>query len=106
MTSPSFDSDGYPTEDTLQTIAIWDHAHGLPEWLDYCRDSWHPDGKVTPKLVREFGNPVNCLSFVTGGWSGNESVISAMQQNTVLWSLTWYSSKRGGLHMFEVRGFN
>jgi hypothetical protein len=42
----------------------------------------------------------------TGGWSGNESIIRAMQENNhMLWTLNWVQSRRGGHYIFELREF-
>jgi hypothetical protein len=40
------------------------------------------------------------LEISTGGWSGNEALIVAMQQNP-LWGQTWESTRRGGHYMFQ-----
>jgi len=36
----------------------------------------------------------------TGGWSGNEEIIRAMQDNRVWWGMFWESSRRGGHYEF------
>ena len=42
----------------------------------------------------------------TAGWSGNESIIYAMQNNkSMLWNLTWVQSRRGGHHIFELKEY-
>jgi hypothetical protein len=41
-------------------------------------------------------------SISTGGWSGNESLIEALQRNHIFWSLCWMKSERGGHFVFEV----
>lgn len=39
--------------------------------------------------------------IVTGGWSNNEAVVSALSR-TMLHSMAWAESHRGGLHVYEV----
>ena len=41
------------------------------------------------------------LYISTGGWSGNEDLIGAMQNNAMLWIMTWVSSRRGGHYTFH-----
>lgn len=45
--------------------------------------------------------PIIRYTFSTGGWSGNEDLIRAMEQNWMIWSLTWVQSRRGGHYIFE-----
>jgi hypothetical protein len=91
---PTFDAKGHPSDGTLAMIKCWSHEdhHGL---IEYVREAWHPDyGHVCNELGR--------LRFVTGGWSGNESLIAAMRDNGMFHSCCWESSHRGGLHTFRV----
>ena len=91
--APSFDKDGYPTEDTLQRIETWPWTDfdALLEYVTDCVDGY---GSVW----KENGE----LKMITGGWSGNESVIAALQKNNVFWTMYWNSSHRGGLHTFKI----
>lgn len=92
--SPSFDADGYPTEETELAITKWDFED-VPGWLEYIRQAWnHHYGR----MWKEKGK----LKMATGGWSGNESIIYAMKENYRLWSLLWESSHCGGLEVFKV----
>jgi hypothetical protein len=36
----------------------------------------------------------------TGGWSGHEEAVGALQTNMMLWMMVWYSSRRGGHYIF------
>lgn len=38
----------------------------------------------------------NLLSISTGGWSGNEDLVFALQDNRPAWAITWRQSRRGG----------
>ena len=101
MIEPTYDKDGCPTDETLKSITEWpfDDPAG---WLTFCRDSWDEFyGKVRWDLLP------GCLihaEFITGGWSNNEVVVSAMRKNFMLWSRCWVSSHRGGLDIFEEPG--
>ena len=95
MTEPSFDRDGYPTEETLKTIREWDiveHAT-LPAFL---AKAWkYPDSarEVRPGL----------WAFATGGWSGNESLLGAMHESLAWQILAWDSIYiPGGLQVIAV----
>lgn len=87
------DGDGYPTDATLTRIAAWPYTDmkGLAE---YVRHLWH-----WPTYARKRGNR---YIFATGGWSGNEALIGALEQNLMFWAMSWESSQRGGRYVFEV----
>ena len=91
------DSDGYPTTATLRRIRKWPMEYPK-ELLEYVRELWH-----WPNYARKRGNR---YTFITGGWSGNEDLISAMGQNLLFWSFAWRSSESGGRHVFEARNFS
>ena len=83
--------DGYPTEEELGNIKAWDMGdlHGL---MEYIMDYW--------KIWGSFSREGDIYTLATGGWSGNEDIIGAMQENIMFWALYWYSSSRGGKHVF------
>lgn len=102
------DEDGYPTEASLMEIrdsererrdfsvllakvkTIWRYAdHGY--WSE-------EDGYSELN-----GCPVRTYRISTGGWSGNESIISALSDNTIFWLTCWVEHRRGGHFVFEVR---
>lgn len=87
------DGDGYPTEAALDRIAKWDYtdARGC---LDFIKSLWCYPAYATME------NGEYC--FVTGGWSGNEALIAALESNAVLWASYWLSSHRGGKYCFEI----
>jgi len=83
----------YPTDETLVQIEKWDACD--PEGLiEFIAEAWHSAG-----IVRRSGY---VMEFITGGWSGNESLIAAYKSNSFAWSLCWVMSQRGGLHRFEI----
>lgn len=91
MKTPEIDEDGYPTEETLQAISQWPHPFtGL---IDFMHPIFHHYGRIW----RDDG----LIKVATGGWSGCESAIGALEQNHMFWSMHWESSHRGGLFTFR-----
>lgn len=86
--------DGYPTEDELQRIRAWD-AHDPSGLLEFVRGCW-------TWADTHFKQEGNAYTLSTGGWSGNEDLLAALQQNAVFWLLCWKSSHRGGRFEFEI----
>ena len=87
------DNDGYPDDNELQRIREWpkdwaallEYVHSLwwmPSW------GWSQDG--------------NTYKFSTGGWSGNEDLIAALEGNWAFWMICWVQSRRGGHYIFTV----
>lgn len=87
------DDDGYPTDEALQRIADWPYQ-GAAGMLEFVRGLWSYPNFWTQEDDK--------LSVSTGGWSGNESLISAMQKNVGFWHLCWYSTRRGGHYQFDL----
>lgn len=85
MSKPSFDKDGYPTEESLEFIKNY---RDLPARLvEYVLAAWHwPEyTKWEPPL----------LELHKGGWSGNEEVIQAlMESKSLFWMLFWQKPER------------
>jgi hypothetical protein len=93
------DEDLYPTDEELKIIEDWPHTdiRGL---IEYVKGLWHfPDWGWTTGLT---SNDEIIYNISTGGWSGNESIIHALQDNIMFWALCWYSSKRGGHYEFRI----
>ena len=65
---PEFDRDGYPTDGTLAAIA----AMPNDEIGDFVIRAWSDYGKVILTVDK--------LTLITGGWSGNESIIEAVRR--------------------------
>jgi hypothetical protein len=43
------------------------------------------------------------LHLVTGGWSENEEIITALHGNGMFWSFSWAGEVRGGAYWFEIK---
>lgn len=100
------DSDGYPTEAALQKIREFKPTT-RQDWhklFDYIRALWiYADYFNSQNIVDETRNePAHEYRISTAGWSGHEDVIGALQDNTFFWLDCWYSSKRGGHHIFRT----
>jgi len=112
MDYPTFDSDGYPTDETLDAISEWDF-NDFPALMEFVEAAWSDYGWFCnhdeidgPKLVgiqdrdEDDGHWWQCA---TGGWSGNESLVAALDANTMFAALCWQASIRGGYHEWHVR---
>jgi len=93
------DDEGYPNDLALDAIKNWkwdatdklfEFMRELWKWADDGYWSQEDDGE---KLIYKIS---------TGGWSGNESLIDALEQNLTVWSFTWVQSRRGGHYIFEL----
>lgn len=92
----AMDEDGYPFEGTLKAIRTWPAEHAWQLFRELERIWKWPDYiELVPhrKLMR----------LHTGGWSGHEDIVHALQKNQVLWMMTWESSRRGGHYVFRQR---
>jgi len=108
------DEDGYPTEESLNKIKTWpyDDVEGL---FDFIHDMWAyaESGYWSEKIVTqddfnihlEYDEPRKRYYLSTAGWSGNESIIRALQENQMIWCLNWIQSRRGGHYIFELKDF-
>ena len=94
----------YHTEKELKEIQNWDikDAHNLIEKL---RNMW----EYKSYFIENWGldhihneRPVLMLKLHTGGWSGNEDIIEALQKNKMFWIMWWWKTERGGHYYFEV----
>jgi hypothetical protein len=82
---PAFDRDGYPAEETLEIIKQWDmNPSTMKDLMAFIASAWHWDD-----MARE--TSPGLWVFATGGWSGNESLISALKQSQAWHILFWDS---------------
>jgi hypothetical protein len=114
MNEPTFDKDGYPTEDTINKISTWKIANkqDLLDLVDFANRAYHShygswyiidDYK---KLEPFYIEPFKALVVHTGGWSGNEEIIVALEMNHIFWSLASVAQFRGGTYIFTLDVLN
>jgi len=95
----------YPTEEQLAKIRTWP-SNDPKGWFAFIKAVWwSPDWGWTEQALPKGAPLLNrgtLYAVSTGGWSGNEEIIAAMQKHESLWLTTWESSRRGGHYEFEV----
>lgn len=94
------DEHGYPTE---WGIAQLRGFTGSPAgFVDMIRRLWWTPSLIdVAEAVNEDGHPVMRVRLATGGWSGNEEVVSEIDM-TFFSVWYWQSSHRGALHIYDV----
>lgn len=96
----------YPAESELRKIQKWDFSkQPVGRLLDFVESIWHwPEWgfKKYVNYCKFSGKKCIKLELHTGGWSGNEQIIEALQKTKMFWFLYWELSKRGGHYFFEI----
>lgn len=98
--------DGYPTEAALQRLETWPHQD-MAGALDFVKTIWHwPDFASHDLSAHEaailHANPgEKYLRLATGGWSGNEDIVRALNSNRMIRAIAWRLHARGGLHIYQ-----
>lgn len=90
--------DGYPTGAALDLITGFTGTHA--ELFALVRMLWSPYG-VMHVAPTDDGREI-AVVLVTGGWSGNESIIGALEISFYVQTRLWHSSTRGGHHEYRV----
>jgi hypothetical protein len=113
MQEDFIDDDGYPTEPALELIKKW-HWSDCKGLFEFIKDIWHlrswgwteVDASQLTPTDDDYNKDGGKLFFIsTAGWSGNESIITALKSNTMAWTLTWVQSRRGGHYIFTEHEF-
>jgi hypothetical protein len=99
------DLDGYPTEDALDEIKNWHYDKGWNSLMEFVKSIWWAaDWGWREEDTKDlYGITTIRYNISTGGWSGNESLIYALEENTVFWMMNWFQSRRGGHYIFKVK---
>ena len=89
--------ENYPSEEELEKIRQWDAVKDPVGLIGFIKGLWmYPDYFVV-KGKRVIKLELHCV-----GWSGNEDIIRALQENKMFFLLYWQKSVRGGHHFFRV----
>jgi hypothetical protein len=106
MNGELIDENGYPTDDALEIVKTW-HWNDPRGWFDFIKSVWYmaswgwSEGETDHQYKKD--EKVYQYNISTAGWSGNESIIRAMQENDMMWHLNWVQSRRGGHYVFELK---
>ena len=93
------DQDNYPDEASLKQITEWDvFSQGIDGLLTLIGENTN----WADRQIYRSGKWVIRYHYHTGGWSGNEDVIEALQQNLMFWSLFWEKTMKGGHYYFKI----
>lgn len=92
--------DRYPTQRELNKVEKYDLCKRPVEtFLEYLRSIWW-----TPEWGFKLkGKRILRLELHCGGWSGNESIINALERNVFFYTLWWEKSYRGGHYYFKIK---
>jgi len=102
------DEDGYPTEEELDYFRTYKLETDLLEYLERLIDAWWmPSWGITVKKEKKFPDMKkvdmgDCIRIYisTGGWSGNESILGAIEETDFMF---YYKEewRRGGHYTLE-----
>lgn len=98
---PTFDADGYPTDETLDRIKSWpvETFADMHAAMDFAGRAWSYPEAWACEL--EWQDPERRYVFSTYGWSGNESIVSAIEANQMLQMVGAWSWRRGGHYEYR-----
>jgi hypothetical protein len=108
---PVLGSEGYPHDMELQRIRTWPdpvwpgQLFELDALMQYVRARWrHPEYWEERDVIDEEykGQRERSYKFSTGGWSGNESLVGAMEEHPLLGLIAPTSWRRGGHYEYRL----
>jgi hypothetical protein len=96
--------EGYPDSKELEIIEKWE-THDVFGLFDFIESIWaYSDWGYVKKWGKDHIHNDHCLfiELHTAGWSGNESIIEALQKNQYLMMMFYSKWERGGHFYFEI----
>jgi len=88
----------YPTGTELRIIRKWklEKQKDYYELMNYIKPIWnYSDIEYWKQRGRTFW-------ISTGGWSGNEDIVTTLRENKMFWIMTWVQSRIGGHFIFKM----
>jgi hypothetical protein len=96
-------SGNYPSDDELKLVRDWQFQEpgSFEVFMAFVKsigNYWSDES------VEVFGWEQKGRTYYvsTGGWSGNEDILSAMRANQLFWLICWQEHRRGGHYVFEL----
>lgn len=99
------DAEGYPEEKELRMIRKWD-VKDFPALLQFIEERWCYNDFIKRNAIKERNSLYLEWTLITGGWSGNESLVSALLGNRLFEMAWYYEWRRGGKHVFRIDPIN
>lgn len=112
----TLDVDRYPSDETLRLISTWNLLNDADNFLNQIKSIWAfdtisvyaaPPQDAQPHIMAgddDIPDRYVWVRFATVGWSGNESILAAMEKNIYL-RMFWYMSVTGGLTIYRFPKF-
>ncbi len=98
------EADHHLEERQLEMIRSWpDTDH--PGLMEYVESLWRIGEWGWKQQRNPFTRQVASRTYQvsTGGWSGNEEIIAALEANHPFWEQCWVSYRVGGHYEFKVK---
>lgn len=85
----------YPSQEDLEEIkTLSNQFEDYSNLIEKLKEIWRWND-----YIKHEGNH---LELHTGGWSGNEDIIAALQ-GSMFWMFNWQKSERGGHYYFTLK---
>lgn len=101
---PVLADDGYPSDAELDRIENWSapRIKDLFPLMAYVRERWKYPQYWEERDVEEYSRRDREYEISTGGWSGNESLIHALESNMMFSIIAPWSWRRGGHYIYRI----
>lgn len=95
------DDEGQPSEQFLDWIKNYDIVkNGVDNLLSVIFENWmYKDQAYKYKRIYK---GFRILELHTIGWSSNEAIIDALEQNNIFFLAYWFKSEKGGHYYFKI----